>query len=76
MPYVGIKELKNQATEILRLVREEGQEYVVTFHGRPIAVLLPLAEEFFMGEQRRAVETALPSSALQIELRSATGVAF
>ncbi len=72
MPYVGIKELKNQTTEILRGVREEGLEYVVTFHGRPVAVLLPIGEEFLADEQRRAVENAIPSHELMREIRAAT----
>lgn len=72
MPYVGIKELKNQTTEILRGVREDGLEYVVTFHGRPVAVLLPIADDFLVGEQRRAVEAAFPSQQLVTELRAAT----
>ena len=42
MDYVGIKELKNQTTQILKAVREEGARYVVTYHGRPTAVILPL----------------------------------
>lgn len=76
MPYVGIKELKNQTTEILRGVREEGLEYVVTFHGRPVAVLLPIGEDFLVGEQRRAVEASLPSTQLVSELRAATPTPF
>jgi len=76
MPYVGIKELKNQTTEILRGVREEGLEYVVTFHGRPVAVLLPIAEDFLAGEQRRAVENAFPSAQLVSELRAVTPAVF
>lgn len=42
---IGIRELKNQATRILRAVREEMAEYVITLHGEPIAVLRPLTEE-------------------------------
>ena len=72
MPYVGIKELKNQTTEILRGVRENGLEYVVTFHGRPIAVLLPITGEFLADEHARAVETALPSPDLLSEVRAAS----
>ena len=72
MPYVGIKELKNQTTEILRGVREDGLEYVVTFHGRPIAVLLPIADDFLAGEATRAVATALPSAQLVSEVRAVT----
>ena len=76
MPYVGIKELKNQTTEILRGVREEGLEYVVTFHGRPVAVLLPIDQDFLVGEQRRAVENAFPSPQLVTELRAVAPVGF
>jgi len=42
MPKVGVRELKNQTSEILRAVREEGAEYIVTYQGRPMAVLLPI----------------------------------
>ena len=40
---VGIRELKQQATEILREVREERAEYIVTYRGEPVAMLLPVA---------------------------------
>jgi prevent-host-death family protein len=42
---IGVRELKNQATRILRAVREEMAEYVITLHGEPIAVLRPLTED-------------------------------
>ena len=42
---IGVRELKNNASKIVRAVREEGAEYVVTVHGEPVAVLRPLAEE-------------------------------
>ena len=42
---IGVREFKNQATRILRAVREEMAEYVITLHGEPIAVLRPLKEE-------------------------------
>jgi prevent-host-death family protein len=45
MPKVGVRELKNKTSEILRAVREEGAEYIITYQGRPMAVLLPLDEE-------------------------------
>jgi prevent-host-death family protein len=45
MPRVGVRELKNRTSEILRAVREEGAEYVITFQGKPAAILLPIAEE-------------------------------
>jgi prevent-host-death family protein len=42
---IGIRELKNQTSRVLRAVREEMAQYVVTLHGEPIAVLRPLTEE-------------------------------
>lgn len=76
MPYVGIKELKNQTTEILRGVREDGLEYVVTFHGRPVAVLLPIDQDFLAEEQARAVRSTLPSTHIMSEIRAAVPAAF
>lgn len=42
MPNVGIRELKNEASEIIRAVRETHAEYVVTHRGEPVAVILPV----------------------------------
>jgi prevent-host-death family protein len=42
---IGVRELRNNASKIVRAVREEGAEYVITVHGEPVAVLRPLAEE-------------------------------
>lgn len=45
MPSVGIRELKEQASEIVRQVREEQVEYIVTLRGEPVAVLVPVNRE-------------------------------
>lgn len=45
MPSIGVRELKNRISEILRAVREEGAEYVITYQGRPAAILLPVDDE-------------------------------
>ena len=42
---VGVRELKNQTSRVLRAVREEMAEYVVTLHGEPVAVLRPVTKE-------------------------------
>jgi prevent-host-death family protein len=42
---IGVRELKNQATEIIREVREQHAEYIVTYRDRPVARLAPLAPE-------------------------------
>lgn len=38
---ISIRNLKDQASRILREVREEGAKYVVTYHGKPVAVVRP-----------------------------------
>ena len=42
MPEIGIRQLKNETSEILRAVREDGAEYVITYRGQPVAVLRPV----------------------------------
>ena len=56
MPRVGVRELKNQTTKVIRNVRENQAEYVITYHGRPVAVLLPVDEEWLEGETKRVVD--------------------
>jgi prevent-host-death family protein len=43
MRVIGIRELKEQTSQILRRVREEGVEYQVTYHGKVIARLIPVS---------------------------------
>ncbi len=45
MALIGIRELREQATEVLRKVREEKAEYIITYQGRPVAVLMPVDEQ-------------------------------
>lgn len=42
MRLIGVRDLCERAVELLRQVREEKMEYVITDHGRPIAVLSPV----------------------------------
>jgi prevent-host-death family protein len=37
---VGIRELKQQASELVRMVRETGKEVQVTYHGQVVALLI------------------------------------
>lgn len=55
MPQVGIRELKNETSEIIRAVREDQAEYVVTFRGQPVAVILPVGQAM----QHRSAEQLL-----------------
>jgi prevent-host-death family protein len=42
MPDVGVRELKTHASEILRRVRQHRTRYIITYRGRPVAILAPL----------------------------------
>ena len=42
MERVGIRELKEQASEIVRQVREAGIAYEITYHGRVVAHFTPV----------------------------------
>lgn len=44
MPTVGIKELKDRASEIIRKVKEEQAPYIITLRGKPSAMIIPLEE--------------------------------
>ncbi|MCI0519283.1 MAG: type II toxin-antitoxin system Phd/YefM family antitoxin [Chloroflexi bacterium] len=45
MATIGVRELRQQTTEILRKIREEKAEYIITHQGRPVALLLPVDAE-------------------------------
>jgi prevent-host-death family protein len=44
MPDIGVRELKTQASEIVRQVRDHRARYVITYRGRPVGLLMPLEE--------------------------------
>jgi prevent-host-death family protein len=56
MAEVGIRELKNRASQIIRAVREDRVEYVITCRGRPVARLVPIADEVADGQTWRELE--------------------
>jgi prevent-host-death family protein len=58
---VGVRELKNDTSQIIRAVREDQTEYIVTYHGEPVAVILPLAAS-------RLAAAATPSNELRAAL--------
>lgn len=53
---IGVRELKNQTSQIVRAVREDMAEYIITLHGKPVAVLRPITEAD--EEALRQLETA------------------
>lgn len=56
---IGVRELKNEATRIVRAVREERAEYVVTVRGEPAAVIRPFTAEDAEQLRRAKVEQHL-----------------
>lgn len=56
---IGMRELKNQASKIVRAVREEMAEYIITLHGEPVAVLRPLTQTDVDQLEREKIEDAL-----------------
>lgn len=56
---VGVRELKNGATRIIRSIREDGVEYVVTVHGEPTAVIRPFTAEDAERLRKAALEAHL-----------------
>lgn len=45
MAAIGVRELKEQTSRVLRRVRERGEEIDVTHHGRVVARLVPVSPE-------------------------------
>lgn len=56
MAEVGIRELKNRTSEIVREVREEQAEYVITYRGQPVARLVPIVTEEDAGQALEELE--------------------
>jgi prevent-host-death family protein len=59
MPLIGVRELRERASEVLRQVREEKVEYVITYQGRPIAMLMPVQAEMIEAAMVQAGKQSL-----------------
>jgi len=44
MRSIGVRELKEQTSGILHRVREQGESFEVTYHGRVVARLVPVTQ--------------------------------
>ncbi len=44
MADIGVRELKTKASEIIRSVKEQRSQYIITLHGRPVAKLVPIED--------------------------------
>lgn len=56
---IGIRDLKNRASEIVREVHEHEAEFIVTLRGEPVAVLGPLSERNEEEHRQDAAEEAM-----------------
>ncbi|HLF75425.1 MAG TPA: type II toxin-antitoxin system prevent-host-death family antitoxin [Anaerolineales bacterium] len=72
MVTVGIRELKQQTSELIRLVRETGSEVQVTYHGKVVALLVPVNRSKSKSASR--AWTQLDSLAAEISVSWKQGV--
>ena len=42
---IGIRELKTRASEVVRAVKETQARYIITQHGKPAALIIPINAE-------------------------------
>lgn len=56
---IGVRDLKNRASELVREVHERDAEYIVTLRGHPVAVLKPLSDRNEVELKRAEREDAL-----------------
>ncbi len=70
MQTIGVRELHTHTAEVLRQVREDGVEYVITDEGAPVARLMPIAHEAVAMAQQSAASAWEAFDQLMQELRS------
>ena len=69
MRSVGIRELKEHTSQVLRRVREDGEEIHVTYYGRVIARLIPVTQSRPVPTDLTAVWADLDRLAAEIGAR-------
>jgi prevent-host-death family protein len=52
MRTIGVRQLKNEATQIVRAVRDEHAQFVVTVAGTPVATIRPYSDRDIAGLHR------------------------
>lgn len=75
MRTIGIRELKEHTSQILRRVRENKEEFQVTYHGRVVARLIPIAPSEATPQELGAIWTELDRLAAEIGAHWPEGVA-
>jgi prevent-host-death family protein len=74
MRSVGVRELRERTSEIIRLVRDEGQEVEITYYGRVVARLVPAGPKPAEEVDRSSVWTDLDQLAAEIGARWPEGI--
>jgi prevent-host-death family protein len=59
MREIGVREFKNKATTVVRSVRENQEEYLITVDGVPAAVLRPVTPEVEEAQRQEQIEQHL-----------------
>ena len=75
MADVGIRQLKQQASEIVRRIREQKETITITYRGRPVAKIVPVEDTkaesgavwVAMEELARELEPYLPDDVSAVE---------
>jgi prevent-host-death family protein len=74
MVTVGVRELKQETSKILRRVREDGEIIEITYHGEVIARLVPVAPPQPSDEEIAAVLADLEALSAEISAKWPEGV--
>jgi len=73
---IGVRQLKNEATQVVRAVREERVVYVITVNGSPVATLRPFSERDIAGVERGEAEAEIAAIAAEHQLRGSDALYF
>jgi prevent-host-death family protein len=74
MDTIGIRELKQQTSKILRRVREDGETIEITYHGEAVARLVPVTPPTPTAEEMSAILADLNQLAAEISAKWPTDV--
>jgi len=74
MVTVGVRELKQQTSKILRRVREEGETVEITYHGETVARLIPVNPPTPSTKEMAAIWVDLDQLTAEISARWPEGV--
>lgn len=71
---IGIRELKEHTSEVLRRVREEHASYDVTYRGKVVAKLVPVEQKEFDQEEFRRLWAEMDEIAARVARKWPKGI--